>query len=49
VDNPEKRVLYAVVESGFDEVRCLETQIEGVSRAVAEAERKFILDKLRNL
>ena len=49
VDDPEKRVLYAVVESGFDEVRCSESQIESVSRAVAEAERKFIMDKLRNL
>lgn len=49
VDDPEKRVLYAVVESGFDEVRCSETHIESVSRAVAEAERKFILNKLRNL
>ncbi|NMJ77411.1 hypothetical protein GLU64_03300 [Nanohaloarchaea archaeon] len=49
VDNPEKRVLYAVVESGFDEVRCPKAQIESVSMALAETERRFILAKLRNL
>jgi|APHM01.1.fsa_nt_gi Phosphoenolpyruvate synthase/pyruvate phosphate dikinase len=47
--NPGKRILYSVIESGFDEIRCPETQIESVSTAVAEAERKFILDKLRDL
>lgn len=49
VENPERELLQKAVESGVDAIGCPENRVERVSEVVASFEKKFIMDKLRDI
>lgn len=49
VKNPERELLEQAVESGFDAIGCPADRVEKVSEVVAAIEKKFMMDKLREL
>lgn len=49
VKNPERDLLEEAVESGFDAIGCPEKRVEKVSEVVAAIEKRFIMDKLRDI
>lgn len=49
VRNPGRDLLKAAVESGFDAIGCPGKRVEKVSEVVAAIEKRFIMDRLRDL
>ncbi len=49
VKNPERELLQQAVESGFDAIGCPDKRVSKVSEVVAGIEKKFIMEKLREL
>lgn len=49
VDNPDKEILRAVVDSGYDVIGTSEDSVDEVSARVAGEEKRFIMEKLRDL
>lgn len=49
VKNPERSLLETAVESGFDAIGCPEKRVEKVSEVIAAIEKRFIMDKLREI
>ncbi len=49
VENPERELLQQAIESGVDAIGCPENRVDRISEVVASFEKKFIMDKLREI
>lgn len=49
VENPERELLKQAVESGVEAIGCPDKRVDRISEVVASFEKKFIMDKLRDI